>query len=189
MALGQTISQLVEDQLPAGFVVSPEFVARRLMVNQLLIHEAANVSEVDAYTLDRYTDSWKVLLSYLIVYDVLNRILTGAFVTTVGDTTQEGEESEGGGAVKKIVTGPTEVEFHDTIKSLGDLMKSLTSEGGMFSQFLTMACGLASKLGIQLPFCPRSSGTSCIGIIHTKFPHAGFNGLTYYAKDKPKSVG
>jgi hypothetical protein len=190
MAFNLTLSQLVEEQLPAGFTVSAGYLEHRLMVNQLMIYEAAGLTKEDAYTWENYPDEWKLLLGYLVVYDVLNRIITGAFITSVGDVTQVGDESgEGGGSVKKIVTGPTEVEFHDTNKSLGDLMKSLMGEGGIFTQFLMMACGLASKLGIQLPFCRRSNGTSCIGIVHTKFPHAGFNGLTYYAKDKPKSVG
>lgn len=182
--LGLDVNQLVSDELPAGFTVSQDYLDNRLKVWQLLLWVAAKVPEESMYDIEAYSDDWKVLLSYLIVYDVLQRILLGNFVTVL-DT---GTEDSGGG-VKKIVTGPTEVEFHDTGKALAEILKAL-SEGGLFAQFLATACAFANKLGIKLPFCAALKRPGCISILHNKFPHAGFNGLTRYGQEnQPKSLG
>lgn len=184
--LGLTIDQLVADALPAGFVVSEAYVQNRLRVWQTGLWEAANVDEASKYEISAYTDDWHILLSYLIVYDTLSRVLSGNFTSVLDPGT---DTEEGGGGVKKIVTGPTEVEFHDTTTALAKLLTAMNGENGIFNQFLITACAFAGKLGVQLPFCARRNTGGCISIVKPRFPHAGYNGITRYGQNKPKSVG
>jgi hypothetical protein len=184
--LGLTLDQLVADALPAGFSVATPYIEHRTKVWAMLLWEGAGVPAESKYDITVWPDEWVLLLSYLIVYDVLSRVLIGNFTSVLSDG--GGEEGEGGG-VKRIVTGPTEVEFHDNTTALSKLMTSMSSEDGFFTQFLTTACALGSKLGIQLPFCARQKAGSCFIVIKPYIPHAGFNGITEYAQNKPKSLG
>lgn len=156
MALGLTIEQLVASNLPAGFVVSDDYITTRLKFWQLFLAEAAELPEgSDVYDINVWTaledgDKWLMLLAYCVTYDIYLLIIAGKFIA-LGSSNGE----EGGGEVKKIVTGPTEVEFHDSANALAVLIKNMKGPNGIFDAFLALACGFASQLGVKLPFCAQ----------------------------------
>lgn len=155
MALDLDIYQLVASNLPTGFVVSEDYVDQRLKYWQLFLRDGAEIPPEDTYDMGAWEalpegDKWLILLSYCIVYDTYLKILSGAFFLIGRE--ENGEEGEGG-QIKKIVTGPTEVEYHDSSKALSEIIKALRGPGGLFDEFLRLACAFANQLGISLPFC------------------------------------
>lgn len=190
MALDLDIYQLVASNLPTGFVVSTDYVDQRLKYWQLFLRDGADVDPADTYDLAVWQalpegDKWLILFSYAITYDVYLKILSGSFFLINVD---EGEESTGG-QIKKIVTGPTEVEYHDSSKALSDIIKALRGPDGLLEEFLKMACGFANQLGVSLPFCNSSYRAR---IIIGKKPLRGkayFNYIIKKSTGKPKSRG
>lgn len=183
--LGLTITQLVEQQLPAGFTVSAPYLEARLKMWQLFMYETAGVEEADAYTISAYSDKWQVLLAYLILWDVFQRILIGSYIMVSGGD----GSTESKGVVKKITTGPTDIEFHNSSQSLADIIRALSAGGDMNQSFLASACAFAGSMGIQLPFCPRMDLGIPPEILKTCNSPSQFNNCYNECLYKPKSVG
>lgn len=66
--------------------------------------------------------------------------------------------SDDGGKVKKIVTGPTEVEYFDESESEKDFISNITKAtqpGGFIDILRQSLCMLAERLDIYLPICDK----------------------------------
>lgn len=191
MSIGLTIYQLVESNLPADFVVSNDYINTRLKYWQLLLYKAAEIDEADKYSITEWPDDWLILLSYCVTYDLYVRILSGAFIAIGEVSSSSSTKSDGG--IKKIVTGPTEVEYHNSSESLTDLLKNIRSPDGAFWDMLQLACAFAQQLGVKLPFCKAKKIP--IGLTIGKVPLKGKAYYEYITKKvygkvhKPKSVG
>src|SRR5690606_26510844 len=108
------------------------YIDTRLRYWQLFLYPAAKIEEVDIYDIEKWTDEWLILLAYCITYDIYIRILSGAFIAQFGGSEEEdGGSSEGSGAIKKIVTGPTEVEYHNNADALASFLKNFTGPDGI----------------------------------------------------------
>lgn len=151
MELNFTIDQLVAHYLPPAFSVSQAFIEQELKLQQFLHYKDAGVSEKNAYNWDSYSGEWQLIFAYLIIWVVYQKILAGAFITVSGSTS---DTSTGKGPVKKITTGPTDVEFHNSTESLAELIKALQSPDGWLAWIMGYACPLGTSVGIKLPFCP-----------------------------------
>lgn len=192
MALDLDIYQLVASNLPTGFVVNNDYIDQRLKYWQLFLRDGAEIAPEDTYDINAWKaledgDKWLILLSYCITYDIYLKILSGTFFMVGGGETSE--TGEGGGQIKKIVTGPTEVEYHDSSKALSEIIKALRGEGGLFDEFLRLACAFANQLGISLPFCSSNYRAK---LIIGKKPLRGqryFNYIIKKSSGRPKGRG
>lgn len=90
-------------------------------------------------------------LTKVLAQRAMNLLLTGINSGTNG-------ENEG---VKKITTGPTEVEFQDESDDASNQSKLLSNlldpDSGIITSMTGSICMLASRLRIWLPMCPRLS--------------------------------
>lgn len=183
-----TVAQLVRNELPAGFVVSDVFIADNLKINQLLLYQQAEIDEVNRFTEDQWPDEWNLLISYLIVYAVLSRALSGNLLLGFG-VSADGS-TDGSGLIKKIVTGPAEVEYQDTAAAFSTLVKNLTTDPNSLWALLNVnACALGGRLGIKLPFCVGRN----IGAMFVKagrpYCFTDYMQLYYVQPCKPASMG
>lgn len=120
---------------------------------------------------DKYKDElWyealeNQLIMELAVLDYLQVQLL-KLLTNTGESLSEitkpgGNDSEDGGArgdrVKQITTGPTEVQFYDSVSdSISSLWKTFSNAmqpGGVIDELRKNICTLAERLEIFLPFC------------------------------------
>jgi hypothetical protein len=185
--LGLTITQLVESQLPAGFSVSEAYLKNRLKIWQTFSYSQAGVQESDQYNIESYPAKWQIVLGYLILWDIIQKILLGSFIKLSGGDSQNKPSRE----VKKITTGPSDVEFHNSSESLAALIKALSKEGPIMDAFLKTACSFGTSLGIKLPFCDAVNvmvGPSILKTCNSPTVHnhnCNCNGCLY----RPKSLG
>lgn len=106
------------------------------------------------------------LIMELAAWDYLNvkilNILTGAGqyikdLTSIGGTDNGDYEGTRGDRVKKIQTGPTEIEYYDTLsEATSSLFKSYTQAlqpGGVMDELRKNLCMLSQRVSIYLPFC------------------------------------
>ncbi len=129
---------------------------------------------IEEYTNELYYEGLEnQLVIELAVWDFLNMQITGLLTGTgqyldsltyqstevKGNQDEEpsGDDQASTGRVKRIQTGPTEVEYFDELSdSLSTLYKSYTEAlkpGGIMDILKQNLCNLASRLMVFLPFC------------------------------------
>ena len=139
--LFQPIDQVVSSLLPGYNLDQATFdqLKRRW---QGVIGPAAGVPPGSIYDETAYPQAANNLIAYLIVRDIL----------VMNTTTLLVNSATGGGATKKIVTGPTEVTFSETEK----VMQTLLGEGLPFEVFMSQLCGLAHLYHLHFSGCTGS---------------------------------
>lgn len=167
--INDSIIQLVADNLPAGFTVSQDYLERRLKEWQLYLHRAAGIPTEYREDIALWSEEWQMVLAYCIVYDIFMKIISGAILFKDITVDTDGEISAGG-EVKKITTGPTEVEYFNTKESWAELIKYWLGPDGLATLFFAKACMAAAVVGVKLPFC--TGRTVLVGprVIHFKKP-------------------
>lgn len=126
---------------------------------------------------DKYQDElWyealeNQLIMELAAWDYLNVQLmnlllsTGrylSYLTSTKETTGDGEsdtEKARGDRIKQITTGPTEVQYYDTLSestsSLWNYYSNALKPGGLIDELKENLCALAQRLEIYIPFCSQ----------------------------------
>lgn len=66
-----------------------------------------------------------------------------------------GDSERAGGAVKKVITGPTEVEFFDTSSALKDFLSNSKYSESVLHNLFEGLCSLANRIGIKVPYCDK----------------------------------
>jgi hypothetical protein len=182
--LGIEIVQLVESQLPAGFSVSEDYVKQRTRVWQLFLHGEAGVDETDMFDITKYPAKYQIIIGYLIMWDIIQKILLGSFIKVSGGDGTTPQK----GVVKKITTGPSDVEFHNSSEALAGIIKAL--HGDLTQAFIGTACAFASSMGLQLPFCDKIQGFAGPTIMkNCNSPTVNHKCINNGCLCRPKSVG
>lgn len=163
-----SINQLVEDNLPAGFSVSQDYIDRRLEVWQLLLYKAAEIPADYMTDITVWSNEWRIVLAYCIIYDIYMKIISGNIL--FGGSSSDNEGISTGKDVKKITTGPTEVEYFNTKESWAELMKFWLQPGGLLELFFAQACMAAATVGVKLPFCAARNITMGPVVVTFKKP-------------------
>lgn len=114
---------------------------------QMLLWDSLNIPEVDKNDEQAYSYEANLLIAYLICRDLLSSIVLDQISLSV-------LSSQGG--IKKIVTGPTEVERY----SVADGVKDLFKPNGIWETFLNQICSLANLLGVYISGCSGSPSST-----------------------------
>lgn len=176
--LPDSIYNLVNNYIPKEIIKGMSFEQKNVYINkwQLYIQPLVNREEGKEIPIEHYNDELyyegleNQLIMELAAWDYLNVEVTNILTSTgkyISELTRTGEtkpEKEGsnedgvrGDRVKKITTGPTEVEYFDNISDsvstfFSTYMKAL-QPGGVMDQLRKNLCTLAQRLDIYLPFC------------------------------------
>jgi PKD repeat protein len=155
----------IPDVLRPGFLTVKESYIEKwqLYIQPLVNHEVP----VEHFNNEKYYEALEnQLIMELAAYDYLVIELSKAVSNMAVATSKAMEIDETGNvtgssddSVKKISTGPSEVEFFDKYDSAAKIVKALggnrASEPGLISMLKTNICMLANRLQIYLPFCGR----------------------------------
>jgi len=148
VTLRLTISQQVNTLL------APESISSSL-VNQLtikwqeLLYEGVGVSLENRHSEYRWPYLANTLISYLIIRDsVYNSLNASALAASAVSAS-----SSDGGAIKKIETGPVNVERHDGSAVASKAFAIMFSKQGLWEDIQAQLCSLAMKLGIHISGC------------------------------------
>lgn len=169
--LSDTIYNLIDAYIPDDLI---QYITQRdkrvyiekwqLYIQPLVNHEVPLEEYNNEFA---YNPLENQLIMELAAYDwmltgimSLMRSVTNVVQNSTSNTDQDQEKPTGeNGNVKKIVTGPSEVEFFDSTLS-GDEAASLTKAinsalqpGGLLDSIKANLCMLAERLDIYLPIC------------------------------------
>ena len=141
---------------------------------------------------DKYTDElWyealeNQLIMELAAWDFLNVKILNLLTSTSeylsqltstkeqnGDGTSKPELARGD-RIKQITTGPTEVQYYDTLadatSSLWKTLSQAMQPGGLIDELRKNLCMLASRLEIYLPFCDEVFRTVVPKVVNRRQP-------------------
>lgn len=184
--LPDSIYNLVNNYIPQEITQGMSFEQKNVYINkwQLYIQPLVNREEGKEIPIEHYNDELyyegleNQLIMELAVWDFLNvelsKILlnTGRYFKESNTETGEGDDVEQ--RIKKIVTGPTEVEYFDktteaSSKIFSTYIKAL-QPGGIIDQIKQNLCTLAQRLEIYLPFCDQINDVVIPRVVNRRNP-------------------
>lgn len=119
---------------------------------QNLLYEAANIEEEDISDDTKWPYLFRLLISYLIVRDLVYGSLN-QHVIGPGYNSGAGSGSSSDGSIKKIETGPVNVERFDKVKSAAAFFAVTFNKSGLWEEILAQICMLASRLEVYISGC------------------------------------
>lgn len=163
-----SIYTLVDNYLPKNLVSSFPFNQKELFITkwQLYLQPLVNHEvPLEEYNNELYYEALEnQLIMELAMYDFMVGALTNLLqskTSTETETTitQPGQEQQqANGNIKKITTGPTEVEFFDKTEQSASTMSAAVKAvqpGGILDVMRKNICMLAERLEIYLPICQK----------------------------------
>lgn len=124
---------------------------------QYLLYEGLDISLSDVADEDAYSFEGNLLIAYLILRDLVYNSTTQAVLASGGFSSITLGQSSGisgmQGAIKKIETGPVNVERHDGAASASKLYAAVLGKGGMWDEILLQICSLANRLSLLISGC------------------------------------
>lgn len=179
-----SIYTLINHYIPTGIVGKMPFTYKQSYIEkwQLYIHPLVN----HEITAEDYNDElyYEALENQLVMESAALDYLTTALTNLLQakSNTESSETSDTttteGNNIKKITTGPTEVEYHDQGKTSKDIVSNAIKAmqpGGILDTLRNNICNLSLRLDIYLPFCKEYDPTT-IPSINTRRSQTGLRG-------------
>jgi hypothetical protein len=147
----ETIEAYLRSELPGSVTLTEDFRNQKIIYWRKLLQTAFSISDANLNIESAWPTLVNALIAKLVVYDALMLATKGSFLAFLGgDYTSS---TEAGGPVKKIETGPSNVEFYSTADGLKSMLQ-LNAQGVSPLDTLTSdLCGLSNYLGVKLYMC------------------------------------
>lgn len=160
--------------------VKQQFIEKwQLYIQPLVNHEIP----VEDFNNELYYEALEnQLIMELAAYDymILNiqNVINATSQTIIKDNSQSSGSSSdtssaSGGSIKKIVTGPTEVEYFNDTESEKDFISNITKAtqpGGFIDILKQNLCMLAGRLDIYLPICENQTRVVVPRVVNRRRP-------------------
>lgn len=186
--LTDSIYNLIDTYIPANLRINMTQDEKAIYITkwQLYIQPLVNHEiPLEEYSNELYYEGLEnQLIMELAAYDFLYIRIENMLVQTAEQlnkqiisesSSESGEEEEGRDRIKQITTGPTEVQYYDTLTdSLSTLYKSYataTAPGGILDDLRKNLCMLAQRMEIFLPICTQSRKINVPKVVNHR--HAG----------------
>lgn len=153
-----SVEAFLATELPATIQLQENYIQQRKLYWKLFLQSAAGIADSALYNDTSWSIQYRILISKLIAYDALELAGKGSYFQFMGgDYTNP--SSAPGAQVKSITTGPSEVEFHDTLSSIEKIFTPGSYGKSAWDIFNINLCGLANQIGVKIPMCV---GNDCI---------------------------
>lgn len=186
-SLTGSIYDLIDYFLPKEIITSMTLDEKQMYINkwQLYIHPLVNhFIPIEEYNNELYYEGLEnQLIMELAVYDFLNTKLynllarAGQYLSNVTGISEDETDAMGqsrGDRIKQITTGPTEVQYYDTlsesISSLYSTYYKALQPGGLIDTIRKNLCILAERLTIFLPFCQHRKTVTPPRVVNRRDP-------------------
>lgn len=169
--------------------IKQQFIEKwQLYIQPLVNHEIP----VEDFNNELYYEALEnQLIMELAAYDYMllniQNVINATSQTIINDNSQGSECNEeyssqssgsssntsSGGSIKKIVTGPTEVEYFNDIESEKDFISNITKAvqpGGFIDILKQNLCMLAGRLDIYLPICENQTRVVVPRVVNRRRP-------------------
>lgn len=185
--LTDSIYNLINNYIPEALSGDLTFENKTTYINkwQLYIHPLVarpreHIIPLEEYNNELYYEGLEnQLIMELAAWDYLNVTILN-LMASLGKSIQENNSSKGddpdseGGNVKKITTGPTEVEYFEDVSngdaSLFKAYSQAVKPGGILDEIKSNLCMLAKRLEIYLPICSQVYDVKVPRVVNRRKP-------------------
>lgn len=182
--LSGSIYDLIDIYLPTDLVGEISQTTKQVFIEkwQLYIQPLVNhCIPIEYYNNELYYEALEnQLIMELAAYDYtineianLSRALAHTVISNNSDQVTSEDGTEGNNGIKKITTGPTEVEYFDSSSTDSDISSAITKAmqpGGIIDIMKQNLCMLAGRLEIYLPICTRSTSVVVPKVVNRRKP-------------------
>jgi len=148
--LPRSIYDMILSYIPVGVTISVGEIDGFIKKWQLYLQPLVENPEVDPnYVFDEFY--WPPLVNQLIAELVALDLLIQSINILISSSSSTGSGTAGG-AMKKVVTGPTQAEWHDP-SGATDSVNQMVKAGGAVDTLINQTCMLAKRVRIYLPIC------------------------------------
>lgn len=183
--LTDSIYNLINKYIPENLNLSMGFDDKAAYITkwQLYIQPLVNhYIPIEEYSNELYYEGLEnQLVMELAAYDFLYIKIENMLIQTASqledqiNSSDDGGETEVRDRIKQITTGPTEVQYFDTVtESISTLFKAYadaTKPGGILDDLRKNLCMLAQRMDIFLPFCTQPRTIKVPKVVNHR--HAG----------------
>lgn len=149
------IDDILTESLPSSLVLNEDFVSQRKTYWRLYLQTLIDPFIPDTHLNDE--NYWpplvNMLIAKLIISDYLMKLANEAIVNVISTTSTD--TTGGNGNIKTMEMGPSKAEWFDSSDTLKKLFGTDANGNSPFSSINIEICGLASRLSIRLPHCPK----------------------------------
>lgn len=156
---------LVVNELPPGLVLPAAFIALKATEWRLYLQKAITppIANIDVQNEAAWPILVNILIAKLVVFDFIIKSIKSLIA---GSTLQD----VGSGAnIKKVETGPSNVEFHDPFAALAKFFNR-TKYGTPLQAMAIDICQLARRLRVYLPICENPNMDATIPLKAERTP-------------------
>jgi PKD repeat protein len=190
--LTDSIYHLIDRLIPEELSKKMDNDDKSLYINkwQLYIYPLVDRSSGEEIPIEEYNNELyyegleNQLIMELAAWDYLNveilKVLTSTanYLRELNSNSSSGEDdpddSGKGERIKKIQTGPTEVEYYDSLSesnsSLFKAYSQLVKPGGFMDELRKNLCMLAQRINIYLPFCSQPYSLVIPDVVNRRDP-------------------
>ena len=147
-----TVEAFLVTELPSTIQLEENYKQQRILWWRVFLQSAAEVSDANLNNETSWSLLYRMLIAKLVAYDALEMASKGSYFQFMGGSYTDSEETPGG-PIKKITTGPSDVEFHDTVNALDKIFTSGPNGVSGWDILKVNLCGLAHKIGVKIPMC------------------------------------
>lgn len=150
-----SVESFLDTELPTNIKLEENYRNQRLTYWRRFLMDAFSITEANLEVESSWPIMANALLAKLIAYDALTLAAKGSLLQFMGGdfTKLTGQ----GGPIKKIETGPSNVEFYSVMDTIDKLLKPSPSGTTVLEMLSGDICGLAAKLKVKLPMCKDTS--------------------------------
>ena len=152
MALPTTLKEYIAFNTPAGVTPSPDLLDILIAKWENTFYQAFGIQTALKNEESSYTDNQLIFLGDLVSYDLIN-VFVNQVLVAIGANTVAGATSVSGG-LKRVQTGPAEVEYFDIPnKANAEALALLLKDGGSIGGLQARICAQADQLRVKVYIC------------------------------------
>lgn len=184
-----SLDAMVTTETPAGLVISPNDKNNRIRFwrNYLQPLVTPVIADVDLEVESVWSTLANSLIAKLVIYDSLLLESKKAMIAASGG----GEGAmEGGGALKKLETGPSNAEWWDASNFLSTMFKPDKDGNTPFDSLKQDLCQLAHRIRVHLPICSKLPHSPIVFQVQRRvLPDDAVTILTNLSNNRPINQG
>lgn len=147
-----TIDDILGFELPASITLDQSHKNYLLTKWRLYLQAAFAIETEYINDESHYSQLQNILLSKLVIYDLLLKEAQDYLASGMNGGAVSSEGAAGGN-VKRVETGPAQVEWYSSSKTLSEIFTPNDDGVSLFDEVLQDVCGLAGRLQVKLPMC------------------------------------
>lgn len=177
-SLSNSIYILIDNYMPSNIIKTFPYQMKRMFIEKWQLYIQPLVDHevlLEDYNNELYYEALEnQLIMEAASLDFLTVEFTNLLQSVSSSTTHIDEENPNPGeGIKRITTGPSEVEYFDPKETDKDIVSNITKAmqpGGFIETLRANLCTLATRLDIWLPFCDHVNNVVVPSITNKRRP-------------------